>query len=348
MGHLLSAHEMEEKSKRETDTKSEKKTNKPKFAAIPIPNYNEATGFGLGAIVGFFYPVSKTDEVSPPSSTMLFGFYAENKTWALGLAQKLYLKEDKYRLTFALARASINFQYYAEGIGGIFINYNTGAKFGLLRAEFQALSDFYLGLKYRYSRSRTTFDIPIEYEPPENTYSGLGPTVSYDTRDNIFNANSGAFIELETLFNQSFLGSDRDYTLLDLEANKYLSLKTNHVLAMRLYTAMGLGDVPFEDQAIMGFVDLRGYTSGKYRADQKYALQAEYRWTFYKKFGVVAFAGVGWVADKISQIRFEDTLPSVGAGIRYMMISRYRINIGIDFAVGKDDSAFYFRISEAF
>jgi outer membrane protein assembly factor BamA len=342
------AQEAEEVSEKVEDEESKEKTNKPKFAAIPIPNYNEATGFGLGALVGLFYPVSRTDEVSPPSSTMLFGFYAENETWAFGLAQKLYLKEDKYRLTLALARASINFQYYAEAVGGIFINYNTGAKFGLVKTEIQVLSNFYLGLKYRYSRNRTIFDIPIDYDPPERTYSGLGPTVSYDSRDNIFSAYSGAYVELETLFNQSFLGSYRDYTLLDFEANKYFSLESNHVLAARLYIGMGLGDVPFEDQAIIGQTDLRGYTDGKYRADQKYTIQAEYRWNFYKKLGVVAFAGLGWVADKISQVRFEDTLPSLGVGIRYMMIREYRINIGIDFAVGKDETAFYFRITEAF
>lgn len=342
MSHVLFAQEAGE-----TEQKKEK-IDKPKFAAIPVPNYNESTGFGLGTIVTLLYPMDKEDEISPPSSTTIFGFYAKNKTNALGAAQKFHLKEDKYRFTLALARASINFQFYAENIGGEFIDFNTGSKFGLLKGELEVLSDFYLGLKYRYTRGRTKFDIPIEYDPPENTYSGLGPTVSYDTRDNVFNAYTGYFIELETLFNHSTLGSDRDYSLFEFKANRYLALKENHRLALRLFLKTGTGDVPFEDQAIMGLTDLRGYSSGKYRADQKYTIQAEYRWTFYKKFGLVAFGGLGWVADKMSEIRLEDTLPGAGIGLRYMMIPQYRINVGIDFAVGKDDTAFYFRINEAF
>lgn len=332
----------------EESKQQEKKSDKPKFAAIPVPNYNKSTGFGLGAIVTLLYPMSSEDEISPPSSTTLFGFYASNKTNVFGAAQKFHLKEDKCRFTLALARASINFQYYAENIGGEFIDFNTGSKFGLLKGELELLSDFYLGLKYRYMKGRTKFDIPIEYDPPENTYSGLGPTVAYDTRDNVFNAYTGYFITLETLVNHSAFGSDRNYSLFELKANRYLALKESQRLALRLFLKVGAGDVPFEDQAVIGLTDLRGYSSGKYRADQKYTIQGEYRWTFYKKFGMVAFAGIGWVADRMSEIRLEDTLPSVGVGLRYMMIPQYRINIGVDFAVGKDDTAFYFRINEAF
>lgn len=342
MSHLFFAQEAKERGQ------GKEKSDKPKFAAIPVPNYNKSTGFGLGAIVTLLYPLDREDENSPPSGTTLFGFYASNKTNVFGAAQKFHLKQDKYRFTLALARASINFQYYAENIGGEFIDFNTGSRFGLIKGELEVLPDFYLGLKYRYTRSRTKFDIPIEYDPPENTYSGLGPTVAYDSRDNVFNAYAGSFITLETLFNHGTFGSDRNYSLFELKANRYLTLKDNQRLALRLFLKAGTGDVPFEDQAIMGLTDLRGYSSGKYRADQKYTIQGEYRWTFYKKFGMVVFAGVGWVADKINEIRLEDTLPGVGVGLRYMMIPQYRINIGIDFAVGKDDTAFYFRINEAF
>jgi outer membrane protein assembly factor BamA len=326
----------------------EKKTKKTRFAAIPIPNYNETTGFGLGLILSLYYPFDKDDEISPPSSTTFFGYYAANKTNVIGIAQKFFLKEDKYRIMLALARASINFQFYDENISGGFIDYNTGSRFAIIKGEIQVLNDFYMGLKYRYSRSRTTFDIPFEYDPPENNYSGLGPIVSYDSRDNISYPSSGCLVELQSLFNNSVFGSDQDYTILELGINRYLMLQKNQILAVRLHAKIGVGDVPFEEQAIMAGTDLRGYTSGKYRADQKYTLQAEYRWAFAKKFGMVAFAGFGYVTDKINEIQLKDVLPSAGVGLRYMMIPEYRINIGVDFAVGKDDTAFYFRITEAF
>lgn len=345
----LSGQEAEGKARpKDEEKKSSSKMNKTRFAAIPVLNYNESTGLGLGALVGLFYPVNQKDEVSPPSSTMLFGFYAKNKTNAFGLAQKFYLKKDTYRLTMALVRASVNFQFYNENIAGGFIDYNTGARFVLLQAERRVVKNFYLGLKYRYNRSRTTFDIPIEYDPPEVTYSGLGPVISFDSRDSVFGPHKGQLIKLETVINHDVFGSARDYTVFEAAANAYFALPKNSVLAARFFAKVGVGDVPFEDQAIMVGTDLRGYSSGKYRGEQKYTFQAEYRRALYKRVGAVAFGGFGWVADNISQIRLAEILPSAGIGVRYLMIPAFGINVGVDFAVAKDDTAFYFRIGEAF
>ena len=345
----LSGQDAADKARpQDADQKSSPKAKKTRFASIPVLNYNEATGLGLGALVGLFYPVSQKDDVSPPSSTMVFGFYAKNKTNAYGFAQKFYLKKDTYRLTMALVWASVNFQFYNENIAGGFIDYNTGARFALLQAERRVAGSFFVGLKYRYNRSQTTFDIPVEYDPPEVTYSGLGPVLSFDSRDNVFSPRRGQLIKLEALINHDVLGSARDYTILETAANAYIPLPKNSVLAARIHAKAGLEDVPFEDQAIMVGTDLRGYSSGKYRGEQKYTFQAEYRRPLFKRFGAVAFGGFGWVADEISRIRLADILPSIGVGVRYLMIPAFGINVGIDFAVGKDDTAFYFRIGEAF
>ncbi len=49
---------------------------------------------------------------------------------------------------------------------------------------------------------------------------------------------------------------------------------------------------PLKRQTVVGGDDIRGYSQGKYRNNQVYTLQAEYRWNFYKRWGMVAFAGV--------------------------------------------------------
>jgi len=41
-------------------------------------------------------------------------------------------------------------------------------------------------------------------------------------------------------------------------------------------------------------------------------------------------------------------LPGGGVGIRYMAIPKERINVGMDFVLGKDDWGIYFRIVESF
>ena len=44
----------------------------------------------------------------------------------------------------------------------------------------------------------------------------------------------------------------------------------------------------------------------------------------------------------------SEVLPGVGLGLRYLMIEKERINIGVDVATGKDDWGIYFRIGESF
>jgi outer membrane protein assembly factor BamA len=323
-------------------------TEKTRFAVVPIPNYNEASGFGLGAIASLFYPVDREDAVSPASSTTLFAFYASNKTAVLGLAQKFHLKEDTYRVSLALAAASINYQFYDEWITGDFIDYNASSGFLLMKGSRRILPGLFLGLKYRFTRSRTTLDIPGDYDPPLETYSGLGPILSFDSRDSVFYPSSGSLFEFESLFNHEALGSESNYAIFEMKANLYRRLGPNGVLALRLAARIGAGDVPFNDQTILVGTDLRGYSSGRYRADQKYCLQGEYRWFFRPRFGGVIFAGFGYVVDRPSQIRLEDTLPSAGAGLRFRAIPDMGVNVGVDVGFGKEGASFYFRIMEAF
>ena len=116
---------------------------------------------------------------------------------------------------------------------------------------------------------------------------------------------------------------------------------------MRANLNIADGDVPFEAQTVVGGDDIRGYSQGKYRNNQVYTLQGEYRWNFYKRWGMVAFAGVASAVAKFSDIAMKDLLPGVGAGIRFKMLPNERINIGIDAGVGKGDYSITFRIGEA-
>ena len=76
--------------------------------------------------------------------------------------------------------------------------------------------------------------------------------------------------------------------------------------------------------------------------------QVEYRWNFHGRWGMVAFAGAGSVAPSGSELLHSTTLPSYGAGLRFIASKAYKVNIAMDWAHGRDDTAFYFRIGEAF
>jgi len=75
-------------------------------------------------------------------------------------------------------------------------------------------------------------------------------------------------------------------------------------------------------------------------------LQAEYRWRFTERFGLVAFGGVGSVAPEIGQ--FDKLLPSVGTGLRYVLAKKNNVSLRFDAAWGRDEHTFYVGIGEAF
>ena len=325
-----------------------------KLAAIPIPSYNESLGWSIGLVVAGLYKVDSADTISPESSTALFGFYTENKTWAAGFFQQFYLDEDRWRIKAGGAVADINFQTYLnlpEWLGGgTSIDYTTETTGGLAEVSRLAWKRLYLGAKYRYMRSKTEFHVklPINTTMGKRTFSGLGLVSTWDTHDNIFYPLDGYYVNFWSLWNRDAIGSDLDYDIYWIEVNGFREYRKNHVIAARVHSRIATGDVPFEDESVFFYVDLRGYTDGRYRADQRHTLQAEYRWNFYRRFYAVGFGGFGFSVDRVSEITGDGILPSAGFGLRWRMISDPPVNIGFDYAWGKDDGAFYFRIGEAF
>ncbi|MCP4901824.1 MAG: hypothetical protein GY906_33080, partial [bacterium] len=49
-----------------------------------------------------------------------------------------------------------------------------------------------------------------------------------------------------------------------------------------------------------------------------------------------------------SDFDLDHLLPSIGAGLRYILSVDNRLNIGIDYAVGKGSDAVYFFVGESF
>jgi hypothetical protein len=133
------------------------------------------------------------------------------------------------------------------------------------------------------------------------------------------------------------------------ESNQYIGMRNDKdIIALRAKVGLGIGDLAFEQQFIVGRNDIRGYTEGKYRGDQLIAIQGEYRWNFLPRISAVGFGGIATIFGSINEEQNGELLPGVGCGIRYNMFEKYHMNIGMDIAVGKDDWGFYFRIGEAF
>jgi hypothetical protein len=343
-------------------TPSEKEERKGEFLIAPIPVSNPTVGSGLALVSGYIYPMNKDDKISPPSLTGGGGVYTDNKSWALAVVQKAYLREDRYRILAGVGIGQANYDFYGIGAdaatNGKSIPLTQKAGGFLVEALRRIGGDFFAGPKYQFIKMRTLIDLSDRstetgLQIPEAAINlqtaVLGLHIQRDTRDSTFYPRKGSLLDLKVDPYSKIWGGDFNYQVYSLVYNKYISLDKRQVLALRGYSRFTAGDVPFFDLCLFGMGgDLRGYTGGQYRDRMMLATQAEYRLELPWKFGLVAFAGVGEVFQALNDLNAKNLLPSAGAGIRYTIAAENHINLRLDFAWGKGSKGLYFSVGEAF
>jgi len=329
----------------------EGKEKRVSFAGIPMVDYNRSLGLKLGGSGMAFFPVSRADTISPPSQAGAFGMYTGNSSWGAGAFTRLFWSEGRYRFTGGGGVASVGFQYFDDQFlpGGGFISFNTGARFVTAEITRLVVSHLYAGVAGAFADVVTEFEIgDVPGDAERKNLNTVAIPLQWDTRDNVYNPAAGQYAVSRLTFSQPWLGSDYTYTTLSFTANGYRRLSPTGVLAGRLNMVLGLGDVPFEAQRVVGRDDIRGYSDGKYRGEQVYTAQAEYRRALVGRFGAVAFAGLALALNPGEEDSASPLLPGVGGGIRYLALPALGINVGFDAAVGRGDWGIYFRIGEAF
>ena len=336
---------------------TESRKQKNGIAAIPMINYNRTQGLVLGAIVSNYFKVSKKDNLSPSSNIGIAGIYTEQKSYALFLYSQLFMAGDRWRVRLAAGTMDINFQFYLEDpvtSTGNFSDYSTKARLVVLQVQRNIFKRIYIGPTGSFIKATTTFSFPDVSGQDSVSHSilnNVGYIITNDTRDHVQYPTLGMFLNFKNQFYRNWIGSDYEFVRYLITYNQFFKLdKTNdkHVLVARATVNIATGNVPFEGQTVVGGDDIRGYSQGKYRNDQVYTLQTEYRLNFYRKWGLVAFAGIATAVAKFSDISDNQLLPGVGAGVRYRMLPSEKVNIGVDAAVGRGDYSLTFRIGEAF
>ena len=320
-----------------------------KFLPIPYINYNRSIGFQLGALPMAQFNLSQKDTLSPSSMAGLFGMYSTNKTYFLMGFAKLYLDEDNWRLTTAGGTGSINFQFYLEVPVDMWVPYNTSMDMFFIEGARRIYNKIYLGLSYIYLKFDTSTDITDGVF--SNTLNGLGLKATMDQRTNVYYPRNGFLSNVQYFTYPEFMGNEYVSNKIEISHNHFFpNRKGQDVIAARAYIGLGLGDLSFNQQFIVGRGDdLRGYSQGEYRGNYMTAVQGEYRWNLNEsKFGFVGFLGLATVFKAINEDHNGQILPGIGAGIRFIISEETHMNVGMDIAAGKGDWGLYFRIGESF
>lgn len=214
----------------------------------------------------------------------------------------------------------------------------------------------YFGVTYEYQHTG-----PVEYTPggvfdQENitgrhggNTSGIGPILSWDTRNNAYSPDKGGFAEIQYEYFQPFLGSDFKFSVLSIDLRRFFKLSPKSVLAIQGLGGLTFGNTPFRKLEELGGTDImRGYYGGRYTDKCLMAYQAEYRRFLFWRIGIVAFAATGEVASTPGHFELDGLHYTGGGGLRFALSKEEKLNLRIDYGVAKHSNAFTVQLREAF
>ncbi|MCP3699857.1 MAG: BamA/TamA family outer membrane protein [Aliivibrio sp.] len=325
------------------------------WAVLPGPFANPEQGFGIGvAAVGLYSPLEDKDS-APLSTVSITGYGSTSGSYGIGINNRTYFENDDLRL-LVQAKASHTPEYY-WGVGKQAAEIDSNKT--LVEAQilgftpkvaYQFLPNAYVLFgadmeSYRKLSSDT--DTLNQSELEDAFLSAATLSVEYDSRDFELNAYKGMLFSINWNTYRTEFGSDFDFDEITVNYRQYYKMTSDTVLAWEIYAQDIQGDAPwFALSALGSDKRMRGYYSGQYRDNSQLSSQLEVRHQFNQRHGMVAWVGGGNIADSYQGLLGSKWLPTYGIGYRFAF--KPRVNVRLDYGLGKNSQAVYFQINEAF
>jgi outer membrane protein assembly factor BamA len=326
------------------------------FIPLVIPITEPAVGYGAALALAFIdKPFGEAQAgFGRPDITVVGGLGTENGTWGAMAGNVSHWLDDSLQTTVGVIRASINLDFQGIGENGALkdhpLSYNLEPLGGVVRAKYRlGRSYFWAGISYALATTQVKFDAPagtpgLPDFQRESRVGGLTPSLTYDSRDNIFTPTRGTYVEAGAgLFSQA-LGGDGEFQRVSLIAMHFLPLHPKWTLGVRGDAAFSFGDVPFY---LRPFVALRGVPIMRYQGEHTAQAEGELRWQFWKRFSLVGFVGFGGAWNELERFDNPVTVVTGGAGFRYEIARKYGLHMGLDVAFGPDTTAIYVQFGSA-
>jgi outer membrane protein assembly factor BamA len=338
---------------KQDDVKAKSTKDRLDFVATPMISSDPSFGNAIGGIGMILFDMDE-ENLSLPASTIAFGgMYSDTDSYAYGGGATLF-PSPEWRISFGAGSGYVENELDVNGFPDTADFSSTIYVFGG-KLERLVAEDTFMGVKLVGKRSK--FD-PINswgeqymrlLEVENTTSVSIGPTFTYDTRDNRFYPYSGILADASLMFSSPALGADNDYYVLQAALNGYHQRKPGHILAGRLFGRFTPSHTPYSDLSKLGMrSDLRGYVVGEHIANNMVTIQGEYRWNLSSSFVLVGFAGEAVLYDR-GDLSTDSLFASGGVGVRYCLHKERRVHLRVDYAWGEgDQGGFYISISEAF
>lgn len=339
-----------------------KKQRKDGFIALPLVYYTPDTRWAAGGMLAYhfkFVTPGKKAAHSRLSYIQLTSDYTQNKQIDVWGQWRIFMNDNQYIWVGEARYRNYPDRYY--GVGN-FTQENAEEMYSYDLLRFQSrvsrqlVKNVYLGLDYeisKYYNMNLQQGKSLENSDVSGTKgginSGVGLVFMVDTRDNVVSASRGFFLQTSGYVFDRAIGGDFNYSNYNFTFNKYFAIGQKMVIATNTVMTLNSGEVPFINLARAGGHSiLRGYAQYRFRDYNFIASQVEYRYMFLKKLGVVAFAGLGDVFNKREDLNADVVKYSLGGGVRVALDSKEKINLRVDYGVGRDNTGVYVSVTEAF
>lgn len=332
---------------------------KVKIGVLPSAFYSPETRLGIGGLFYSYFKLSKSDTITKKSNTQSYISYTLNKQFAFENDFQLWLKKNEYYITGASDYSRFPQLFY--GIGN---NTKEDDKvmmsFDVVRIQTKGYiklsKDIYGGIFFQY---QNVFNQDIKlmsisacmeiYGNMGFESKGVGPAFMIDKRDNPLNPTKGSYLEASCVDYKNIISNQNMFTSITLDARKYQTFFKKLIWNGNAYFSYNKGEVPYKMlPEIGGARFLRGYYRGRFRDNNMFVLQQEFRMPIYKIFGVALFGGVGSVSKTLSQFKTNEIHYDYGVGLRIRVNKKENTNIRIDYGFTKDSQGLYVVFAEAF
>jgi len=334
---------------------------KSHFQVLPVVARSIETSWAFGSVGSLTFHPDVKDTVSRTSNLIFLGLYSINKQFISAINGTQYFKKERFVLSEQISYSSFPNKYW--GIGNFTADnteesYNFKQFYIYLHSMYKIAPHLFIGNLFEFQKlwevsynSGGLFDQDNVIGRKGYQVSGLGGSITYDSRNDAFYPDKGAFGQIYFNHFNPVFGSDYKFTSFEVDFRKFHYLAKNNILALQFYSLNNFGSqIPLRSLAYLGGASkMRGYYEGRYIDNNSLVLQSEYRFKLYKRISLVSFFGLGTLTDKISNYSLDAFKYSYGVGARFTLNKLEKLNIRLDYGIGSGkNNGFYLQIGESF
>lgn len=330
-----------------------------KFLPFPYLAVSPEVGVKYGGFVDYFYNAcGKNDTVTRPSQAFFQVLYSTRKQLTIEVFNSGFTKNERFYNYFRGGYTNYYEQYW--GLTNPTLANDDFAKTRYKRwfANGRLMKNLghkvFTGIGFNFNNYfDVNFDRKIEnvYQPedPSSNVLGGGLVFTLDRRDNQFSPTQGVYFEVSDIINFDLKSRSYLFNSFNVDARKYVE-RGRHVWANQLTWGTLSGNVPlFEKYRLGGHLTMRGFFMGRFRDNNLWTAQSEYRYGLSKILKLAYFVSLGATSETPATAFKEQLLFSQGGGFRVLLNKKKKVYARFDVAYTNINTfGYYIKMSDAF